>query len=220
MLPLFVASAQETTRSKVKFNAGIKAGVQAATYNITKFRIEGYKYDDSSIQSNKTGYAITPFARLAIGRSYFQTEAVLSISHHNFNFEEIAPTDQIISLPVEYNLTTYCIQVPLLYGYNFILDDIYGMSVFTGPKTKFLFTSHAKQEFSNFNDDSLQEELRPIVFFWELGLGVKISRFFFDFTYDIGFTDNTHGVVSKSSGKRYSAERIDNLLSFSIGMIF
>ena len=72
----------------------------------------------------------------------------------------------------------------------------------------------------NFSDTSLYEDLRPVVFFWEIGLGVKISRFFFDFTYDFGFTDNTRGVVSKNTNKRFDAERIDNLLSFSVGMIF
>ena len=218
-IPFFVLSAQESNKG-IKFNAGVKLGFQAATYNITKFRIEGYKYDDSAIQSNKTGYAITPFARLSIGRSYIQTEAVLSVSRHNFEFKEINPADQLIQLPTEYNLTTYCIQVPLLYGHNFVFDDIYGMSFFTGPKAKFIFTGHDKQEFINFSDTSLYEDLRPIVFFWEIGLGVKISRFFFDFAYDFGFTDNTRGVVSKKKNKRFDAERIDNLLSFSVGMIF
>lgn len=220
LIPLFTLTAQEEKNNSIKCNAGIKVGFQAATYNITKFRIEGYRYDDSAIQSNKTGYAITPFVRLSIGRSYFQTEAVLSISRHNFDFQEINPADQLIILPSEYNLTTYCIQVPLLYGHNFVLSDIYGMSIFTGPKAKFIFTGHDKQEFVNFSDTSLYEDLRPVVFFWEIGLGVKISRFFFDFTYDFGFTDNTRGVVSKNTNKRFDAERIDNLLSFSVGMIF
>ena len=60
--PLF-ATAQE--KGKVHYNIGMKAGFQAVTYNDPEFDIEGYRFDTNNIQSNKIGYAISLFARVA-----------------------------------------------------------------------------------------------------------------------------------------------------------
>ncbi len=212
--------AQETAKNnKTKFNVGLKIGFHAATYNTTEFDIEGYKYDDKAIQSNKIGYSFSPFIRLSKGRSYFQTEAEFSVTRHNFEFEELATDIDPLSLSPEYRLTTYCIQVPILYGYNFVQNDTYGMSIFTGPKTKFIFTSHDKQEFRQFTIPHLHEDLRPITYYWEIGLGVNIANFFFDFVYDFGFTNQTDGIISTDTGTKYHAKRTDNILSFSVGII-
>ena len=55
-------TAQE--KRKVQFNYGIKAGFQAVTYNDPEFEIDGYVFDTDNIQSNRIGYAISPFVRL------------------------------------------------------------------------------------------------------------------------------------------------------------
>lgn len=218
LLP-FVAVAQKN--EKPIFNIGVKVGFNAASYNSTDFEIDGYSYDDGMIQSNRIGYLITPFVRLSKNRSYVQSELVIGLSYHNFKFiETSAGTQESVPQNAEYKLTTYCIQIPLLYGYEFVKTDTYGMSVFTGPKAKFVFTSQARQKFKNFNIPDLEEDLTPINYYWQIGLGVRISHVFFDFTYDFGLNNSTKGIKSNSLGKRFDAKRSDNVLSFSVGVIF
>lgn len=217
-----MAQAQENSK-RVHFNAGIKVGFHAATYNTTTFNIDGYEYDDRVIQSNKIGYSVSPFVRISGSRLYLQTEGTLSLSRHNFEFKEILPENSEIlknETKPQYHLTTYCIQVPLLLGYEFVKSEPYGMSFFTGPKAKFVFTAHDEQEFKHFKYTDLQESLRRTVYYWEIGLGVKISNICFDFVYDIGLSSNTNGIISQKSGEKFSSRRSDNLLCFSVGIIF
>ena len=220
-LPLLLQAQGKS--DKLHINYGFKVGFHAATYNTTIFEIDGYEYDDRIIQSNKIGYSVSPFIRLSKNRYYIQTEATMSISRHNFEFNETTyKNDEQLeggSKP-EYNLTTYCTQVPLLFGYKFVDSGPYGMSFFTGPKAKFIFTGHDKQRFKHFKYTDLEESLRKIVYYWELGFGVKISNICFDFVYDIGLNNNTNGIISKKSGEKFYSKRSDNLLSFSLGIIF
>ncbi len=221
LLPLFVQAQEKDT--KLHLNFGLKVGFHAATYNTTTFEIDGYEYDDRVIQSNKIGYSISPFIRLSKNRYYIQTEATLSLSRHNFEFNEVAGKNNE-SLEgggkPQYDLTTYCMQVPFLFGYKFVDSGPYGMSFFTGPKAKFVFTGHDKQRFKHFEYSDLEESLRDVVYYWELGFGVKISNVCFDFVYDVGLNSNTYGIVSRKSGEEFYSKRSDNLLSFSLGIIF
>ncbi len=214
-------SAQESSR-KVRLNAGLKAGFQAITYNDPSFSIDGYEYNESTIQSNKIGYTIAPFFRLSYGRLYIQTDAAFGISRHSFDFTDTHKSDIAGVTPniPQYDLQTYCLQVPLLIGYEYIKEGKYGMSVFTGPRTRFTFTSHARQEFRHFTYDDLYEVLEKTTYFWEIGLGVKIYNVFFDFVYDIGLTNASRYIQAPKVNKQFNTERRDNILSFSVGVIF
>ena len=220
LLPVCIG-AQESDK-RIRFNAGLKAGFQAITYNDPTFDIEGYTYNENTIQSNKIGYTVAPFLRLSRGRYYIQAEGAFGITRHSFDFTDtrqgsiagITP-----NIPI-YDLKTYCIQVPLLFGYEFIKQDRYGMSVFTGVKTKFIFTSHDSQQFKHFVYDDLEEVLNNETRYWEIGLGVKIYNVFFDFVYDLGLTDASRYIYAPKINKRFCSARRNNILSFSVGMIF
>ena len=213
--------AQEKEK-KLKFNAGLKVGFQAVTYNNPTFNIDGYTYNENTIQSNKIGYTIAPFMRLSKGRLYIQAEAAFGITRHSFDFTDTREENIEKTTPniPEYNLRTYCLQVPILLGYEFIKQGKYGMSVFTGPRTRFTFTSLDKQEYRHFSYDDLNEVLEKKTYYWELGLGLKIYNVFFDFVYDMGLTDASKYMEAPKMGKRFKTERKDNILSFSVGMIF
>lgn len=211
--------AQQRKEPELKVNTGIKLGFHAATYNSTDFQIDGYEYDDRVIQSNKIGYSIAPFIRLTYKKVYLQTETGLSISRYYFEFNEKGNGDSQSLIPT-YETTTYCLQVPLLFGYDFLQSGAYGMSVFTGPKTRFVFTSQDKQKFNNFEYTGMHEMLKKTVFYWEIGLGVNIANFYFDFIYDVGLSNNTDGIRCNSLGKTFYAKRSDNMLNFSVGIMF
>ena len=217
--PLF-ATAQE--KGKVHFNIGMKAGFQAVTYNDPEFGIEGYKFDTNNIQSNKIGYAISLFARVTKSKFYLQTEGTFGITNHSFDFHDEHANSEMNFVPnnTVYDLRTYCMQVPILFGYNVVQKERYGLSIFTGPRTKFIFTSLSQQQFKHFKYDSLEEILNNKVYFWELGLGIKIIRVFLDITFDAGLNKAASHIVSQSSGKIFASSRRDNVLSFSVGFIF
>ena len=222
---LLVASgclfAQESNR-ELRFNVGLKAGFQAITYNDPTFEIEHYRYNESTIQSNKIGYTIAPFFRLSYDRVYIQTDAAFGISRHSFDFTDTRKSniDNVTPNIPQYDLQTYCFQVPLLIGYEYIKEGQYGMSVFTGPRTKFIFTSFDRQDFKHFTYDDLYEVLEKTTYFWEVGLGVKIYNVFFDFVYDIGLTNTAKYILAPKVNKKFMTKRKDNIFSFSVGFIF
>ena len=224
LLPCCITAQEKGKEKKPKaiFNAGFKAGFQAITYNDPEFNIDGYTYNKSTIQSNKIGYSIAPFFRLSYGRLYLQTDAAFGITRHSFDFTDsnTATIENIVPNSTVYELKTYCLQVPLLIGYDVLKKDGYGMSIFTGPRTKFIFTAQSEQKFKHFAYEGLEEVLNDKVYYWEIGLGVKIYNVFFDFVYDLGLTDTSKQIISEKEGKAFSIKHRDNILSFSVGMIF
>ena len=217
--PLF-ATAQE--KGKVHYNIGMKAGFQAVTYNDPDFGIDGHRFDTNNIQSNKIGYALSLFARVTKSKFFLQTEGTFGISNHSFDFhdEPVNTEENFIPNNTVYDLKTYCLQVPILFGYNVVQKGRYGLSLFTGPRTKFIFTSMSQQQFKHFYYEELEEILADKVYFWEIGMGIKISRVFLDITYDAGLNKVASHIVSHSDGKIFTSSRRDNVLSFSVGFIF
>lgn len=207
---------------KVHFNAGIKAGFQAVTYNDPEFEIEGYKFDTNNIQSNKIGYAFSLFGRITKNKFYLQTEGTFGITNHSFDFNDEQEYVDGIFIPnnTVYDLRTYCIQVPILFGYNIVERGRYGLSIFTGPRTKFVFTSLSQQNFKHFKYNNLEEVLNDKTYYWEIGLGIKISRVFLDITFDAGLNKVASHIISHDDGKLFASSRRDNILSFSVGFIF
>ncbi len=222
LLLLPCAIMAEKQGKNIRFNIGLKTGFQAITYNDPYFEIDNYKYNENTIQSNKIGYTIAPFFRLSFKRFYIQTEGAFGIARHSFDFtdtREEAIENVEPNIPT-YELKTYCMQVPILFGYDFILEDKYGMSLFTGPRTKFTFTALSEQEYKHFTYDDLNEVLEKKTYYWEIGLGIKIYNVFFDFVFDLGLTKASKYIEAPKIDKQFKANRRDNILSFSIGVIF
>lgn len=205
---------------RIKFNYGAKAGFQAIAYNNPVFDIEGYELESDNLHSNKIGYTIAPFLRLTKKRFYIQAESILGISRHSFSFKSADGDVSLIPNQATYSLKTFCLQLPIVFGYSIINEGKYVMSLFSGPKTKFVFTSHDSQEFKHFEHLDLEEILRKKCYYWEFGLGVRIGYVFFDFTYDLGITKVSEYIVSRNDGKRYKSQRKENIFSFSIGVMF
>lgn len=212
-------SAQEQEKN-LRFNFGAKAGFQAISYNNPVFEIDGYEFDTNTLHSNKIGYTVAPFIRLSKNRIYVQTECVFGVARHSFDFKSTNTESDITPNQTTYNLNTICLQVPIVVGYNIIQQDRYVMSIFTGPKTKFVFTAHSQQDFEHFNYYDLEEVLKKRCYYWEIGLGVKIGHVFFDFVYDWGITKASEYIVSDIENRKFRSDRRDNILSFSVGIIF
>lgn len=207
---------------QLTFNFGAKAGFQAIAYNNPEFEIEGYEFDCNTLHSNRIGYTFAPFARITMNRLYVQTEGVFGIARHSFDFKDTEESDINPVHPTQptYNLRTICLQVPIVVGCHIIQQGKYHMSIFTGPKTKFVFTAHSKQDFVHFKYANLEEVLKKRCYYWETGLGVSIGNVFFDFIYDWGITKASEYIISSTDNRKFRSDRRDNILSFSVGMIF
>lgn len=214
--------AQERGKGKIRFNAGIKAGFQAVTYNDPEFNIDGYIFDTNNIQSNKIGYAISPFARITKGRCYLQTEVTFGITNHSFDFhdENIVINENFTPNNTVYDLRTYSIQVPIIFGVHILEGERYCMSIFTGPRTNFTLSSLTQQNFKHFKYEHLEEVLNDKNYYWEFGLGIKISRVFLDITFDAGINKAASHIISHDDGQIFTSSRRDNVLSFSVGFLF
>ncbi len=204
-------------QDKIKFNTGFKAGVQASTYQQTKFTLEGYSYNKKSLNT-RIGYTFSGFLRLSKGRPYIQTEGIFSIDKYNFSFEAENPVTGNEEAIPRYKLTTYSVHVPLLAGYNFVNTDTYKMSVFTGPKAKFLFTSLSKQKYMNFPFADAKEELDPLTFSWVLGLEVSIANICFDFVYQVGMNNTSKYIYVPETQEKFLFNRNVDVLGFSLGV--
>lgn len=203
---------------KLHFATGFKAGVQASTYQNTQFNLEGYSYNKKSLNT-RIGYTISSFFRLSKGRPYIQTEGIFSIEKHNFCFEINNESSKPIEYGIpRYRLTTYSIQMPLLFGYYFVDSPPYRMGIFTGPKAKFLFTSLSKQHFDNFEFQKAKEYLDPLTFNWEIGLEVNIANICFDFTYQIGLNNTSRYIYLPETDERFQFKRNISVLGFSLGV--
>ena len=218
-LPLLILA---QTKEDIRINAGIKAGFQAVTYNDPEFKIDGYVFDYNNIQSNKIGYVISPFARISKGRYYLQTELAFGITNHSFDFhdENTTPGENFTPNSTVYDLRTYSIQVPIIFGVNILEGDRYCMSLFTGPRTNFIISPLTEQNFKHFEYEHLEEVLNDKNYYWEFGLGIKISRVFLDITFDAGINKASSHIISHDDGKIFTSSRRDNVLSFSVGFLF
>ena len=212
-------TAQESNNS-LRMNYGIKAGFQGITYNTIDFYIEGYNFNNNTIQSDRVGFFVAPFIRLTKNKFYLQTEAAFGITYHNYDFHEQQNTTGFIPNTSEYQHKTYCAKVPLLFGYNFINYSNYEMSAYTGPRAKFIFTSVSEQDFSHFKYENLYEDFNKIEWYWEFGLGIRIYSVIIDITYDWGFLRNKSKIYSPAENAVFDSKRSYNVLSFSAGFIF
>lgn len=216
LLFLFISFASNA-QDKLRLNTGFKAGVQASTYQHTEFTLEGYNYNEKSLNT-RIGYTFSGFLRLSKGRPYVQTEGIFSIDKYNFSFEPQNIITNDVNLIPRYKLTTYSIHVPLLFGYKFVNTQTYKMSVFTGPKAKFLFTSLSDQNFINFPFSGAKEELDPLTFSWVVGLEVNIANICFDFVYQVGLNNTSEYIYIPDTHEKFQFNRNVDVLGFSLGV--
>lgn len=206
-----------------KINFGFKSGFNSSMYTVSKFKIKDVTIDDT--QNNyKIGYFGSVFARFNIGDHYLQPEVSYQLSRSQVTFDKLG--SQHPELEPDYASITsrlHSLDIPLLYGYSIINKKPYGLSVFVGPKFKYLWNRKNKINFENFDQD-LEEELRPINLSLTAGVAVNISRIFFDFRYDHGISNISKSINYVEENKKNESniifKRVEHVLSFSIGMMF
>ena len=120
----------------------------------------------------------------------------------------------------------HSIDFPVLYGYNVVKKGPYGMSIFAGPKLRYLWGKQNEITFTNFDQKGIHEKLYPLNVSVVIGVGVNISRIFFDFRYEQGIGNISKSIVYDNINSDGSTgvspiifRRRDSALSFSFGFI-
>jgi len=121
----------------------------------------------------------------------------------------------------------HSVDFPVLYGYNVVKNGPYGMSIFAGPKLRYIWGKKNEITFENFDQKGIDERLYPFNISAVIGVGVNISRIFFDFRYEQGLHNISKSVTydninsDGSTGvSNITFRRRDQVLSFSLGVIF
>lgn len=214
-------------------NFGIKGGFTSTLFLVSDLTINGMKIDE--VQNNyQIGYFGSVFMRINFKRHFLQPEISYTINQCNITFERPSTaedTGESISHPLSIASSIHSFEVPIIYGYNVIKEGPYGLAIFGGPKFRYIWDKQSKTTFENFDQLDISEELYPINASFVLGVAVTISRVFFDFRYDLGLhniskrisytpTLNDDADAEADPSNQIRFHRRDNVLSFSLGIIF
>ena len=210
-----------------KVNFGVKGGFNSSMMLISHLSVDGQNI--SNIQNEyKIGYFASLFMRINFDRHFLQPELSYNINQCEINFS--APkTDDLIATPHQYAISSRisCFELPILYGYNFVKEGPYQMAVFGGPKIRYFWDKHSENQYHNFYQTSIREEMYPLNLSLTMGIAVTISRIFFDFRYDIGLHNiskkleySPNNLVDVPGDEQIRFHRRYNTLSFSLGLYF
>lgn len=221
--------AQDNQEHKKRFEWGIKAGVNAPYIDIQKFEINGVEKDDPEIQS-KVGYFFALFSRINIRKHYIQLEASTHYTRSEITTDLTYFGNSLIntgiSTDADIEINRRTIEIPLLYGYNFVKKQPYELAMFLGPKLRYSIDRGDEDTKSNNNSIEIYEETKPLSTCIVLGLGTRISNLVIDVRYEFGLNN-----ISKSAAYTLKSptgettgnitlNRRTNLMSFSLGLIF
>ena len=206
-------------------NFGIKGGFTSSLFLVSNLTLNGSTI--SEVQNNyKIGYFGSVFMRINFERHFLQPEISYNINRCNITFEKPTADDAPLEM-ASITSSIHSVDIPVIYGYNVIKEGPYSLAVFGGPKFRYIWNKKSEVTFENFDQQEINEKLRPLNLSFTLGVAVTISRIFFDFRYDIGlhnisrkvtYNDSANGEDSPTDGIRF--HRRDNVLSFSFGVFF
>ena len=113
--------------------------------------------------------------------------------------------------------------VPLQFGYHIVNQAPYCMSVFTGPRLRYIPDKYFTSTINNTNPYSFTERPNGFCIGWTAGLSVQIGRTFLDFEYETTI-NNLSGSLNENKGAipatTYKLDRRMGIISFSYGIMF
>lgn len=206
---------------------GIKAGFNSTMLIVSDFQINNVRIEE--LQNNyKLGYFGTMFLRINMKKHYLQPEISYNVSKGEITFDKLGSQHPAIEPDyASIQSTLHSIDIPLLYGYNLVKQAPYSMSIFGGPKLRYIWEKKNQITFENFDQKGINEQLYPISASVVAGISVSISNVFFDFRYEQGIHNISKSItydninIDNSTGQsQITLKRREQVLSFSLGIIF
>ena len=216
--------AQQKESSPI-INYGVKGGFSSTIYEVHELTVVDMPINEYTAKSEISSF-YTLFVRANLKRHYLQTEVSYNISNYSIEFD----TDQWNPLAQAHEqsiIRTKIIgfEVPLFYGYHILKHGPYGLSFYMGPKAKFILTNYSSHTFEQSPYKQFEESIHPINFSLMAGLGINISRVFFDFSFEYGLHNISNGFTTTNVNDvlrtdDFIFDRRKNVLSFSVGFMF
>ena len=209
-----------------KINIGIKAGFNSSMFMVSELKIKDVTIDE--VQNNyKIGYFGALFMRINMKKHFIQPEVSYNVSKCEITFDKLGSQHPAIEPDyASVQSVLHSVDFPILYGYNVVKKGPYGMSIFAGPKLRYLWGKHNEITFKNFDQKGIHERLYPFNVSAVIDVGVNISRIFFDFRYEQGIGNISKSIIYDNINSDGSTgvsniifRRRDSALSFSLGFI-
>ena len=217
------ALAQQRESSPI--NYGVKGGFSSTIYEVREFVVADMPINEYTAKSEISSF-YTVFVRANLKRHYLQTEFSYNISNYSIEFD----TDQWNPQAQPHDKSAFKtkitgFEVPLFYGYHIVKQGPYGLSFYAGPKAKFILTDYSKHTFEQSPYKQFSEDINPINFSLMVGLGINISRVFFDFSFEYGLHNISDGFTTINTADIQRTDELifdrrKNVLSFSLGFMF
>ena len=164
-------------RKETPVNFGFKGGFTSSLFLVSQFSVNGVPIDE--VQNNyKIGYFGSLFMRINFDRHFLQPEISYNINRCNITFEKPLPEDAASGArPEEASITSsiHSIDIPVIYGYNFIKEGPYSLAVFGGPKVRYIWDRKSDIDFENFDQVNIRERLRPLNLSFTVGKGRQLA---------------------------------------------
>ena len=217
-------SYSQNKNKEKRFNFGISVSANAPFVHERKMFVNWEEVNKPDDETNVAG-SVSVFARANFKKHYLQLEAGNSFIRDVVTLD-IKDFGHFSHQAIKTKNFAITFDLPLIYGYNFIKQDKYELSLFAGPKMRYTYHNREKVENPQDITFNIKEDVHPFTACCLVGFGAKISRVMFDFRYEFGITvHNKPGTYSLyengvliSEGTFY-AKRSINLLSFSLGVI-
>ena len=162
---------------------------------VSELKIKDVTIDE--VQNNyKIGYFGALFMRINMKKHFIQPEVSYNVSKGEIVFDKLGSQHPAVEPDyASVQSVLHSIDFPVLYGYNVVKKGPYGMSIFAGPKLRYLWGKRNEITFTNFDQKGIHEKLYPLNVSAVIGVGVNISRIFFDFRYEQGIRNISKSIV-------------------------
>jgi len=202
-----------------RVNYGFKVGLNA----LSTIRYNTYYLGDTTSggsYTNRNGYLVGAFFRVNYSKLFLQPEATWNYHQERCGFmipDTYAPNTYV---PKALDLGMDALNANLLLGYSIIKNKPYLFDTYIGASVKWTYRIRYKisdeQRFTGKSDFLCYAGI--------IGFSVNISKLYFDFRYELN-QPNTNLDFSKIPGipENYRGvflEKNENILSFSVGMMF
>jgi hypothetical protein len=201
-----------------RFNYGFKIGLNA----LSTMRYNTYYASDTTSGSytDRNGYLVGAFFRVNYDHIFLQPEAAWHYHQQicGFMIPSANASDKYLSRDL--NINTDAVNTNLLLGYSIIKDKPFLLDVYVGASLKWTY----KIKYKIGDEHSYSGKSDFFCYAGLIGFSVNISKLYFDFRYEVN-QPNTNLDFSNipnipEAYRGVFLEKNENILSFSIGMMF
>lgn len=209
-----------------KANFGTKAGFNSPMFMISELKTKGVTVDEVR-NNHKIGYFGAIFTHFNIEKCFIQPEASCNVSKDRVTSDKLGPQHPAIKPDyASMQSALHSVDFPILYGYNIVKKGLYGISISTSSKLRYLWRKQSEITSTSLDQKGVHGKLYPLNVSIVIDVGVSTPRIFFDLHYEQGAGNISKPIahdninLDGSTGVSLTIFRYhDSALSFLLGFI-